>query len=69
VKLFEKAAGMTKNDFVTPMYLMKAGILHRQASNWSAAAKAFNRVAKEFPLSSEAGQARKYAGHAEAMGG
>ena len=66
VKLFEKAAGMTKNDFTTPMYLMKAGILHQQAGNWSAAAKAFNRIAKEFPTSSEASQARKYAGRAEA---
>ena len=66
VKLFEKAAGMTTNDFTTPMYLMKAGILHPQAGNWSAAAKAFNRIAKEFPTSSEASQARKYAGRAEA---
>jgi TolA-binding protein len=60
---------MAKNDFTTPMYLMKAGILHQQAGNWKDAAKAFNRVAKEFPTSSEAAQARKYAGHAEAMGG
>ncbi len=69
VKLFEKAAGMAKNDFTTPMYLMKAGILHQQAGKWKEAAKAFNRIAKEFPTSSEASQARKYAGHAEAMGG
>ncbi|MCB0765544.1 MAG: tetratricopeptide repeat protein [Flavobacteriales bacterium] len=69
VKEFEKAANMTKNDFTTPMYLMKAGILHQQAGNWSGAAKAFNRIANEFPVSSEASQARKYAGHAEAMGG
>ncbi|MBL7981499.1 MAG: tetratricopeptide repeat protein [Flavobacteriales bacterium] len=69
VKLFEKAAGMANNDFTTPMYLMKAGILHQQAGKWKDAAKAFNRIAKEFPTSSEASQARKYAGHAEAMGG
>ena len=69
VKLFEKAAGMRNNEFTTPMYLMKAGILHQQAANWSAAAKAFNRVAKEFPSSTDANTAKKYAGHAEAMGG
>jgi tetratricopeptide (TPR) repeat protein len=69
VKLFEKAAGMAKNDFTTPMYLMKAGILHQQAGKWKDAAKAFKRIAEEFPTSSEASQARKYAGHAEAMGG
>lgn len=69
VKQFEKAAGMITNDFTTPMFLMKAGILHQQAGNWKAAAKAFNRIAKEFPNSAEANQARKYAGHAGAMGG
>ncbi len=69
VKLFEKAAGMRNNEFTTPMYLMKAGILHQQAANWSAAAKAFNRVAKEFPSNTDANTAKKYAGHAEAMGG
>lgn len=69
VKQFEKAAGMTNNEIIAPMYLMKAGILHQQAANWSAAAKAFNRVATEFPTSMDANTARKYAGHAEAMGG
>lgn len=69
VKQFEKAAGMMTNEFTTPLFLMKAGILHQQSGNWSAAAKAFKRIAKEFPNSAEANQARKYAGHAEAMGG
>ncbi|MCB0770132.1 MAG: tetratricopeptide repeat protein [Flavobacteriales bacterium] len=69
VKLFEKAAAMETNDLTTPMYLMKAGIIHHQSSNWAAAAKAFERIANEFPSSNEANQARKYAGHAEALGG
>ena len=69
VKQFEKAASMESNEFTTPMYLMKAGILHQQASNWSSAAKCFKRIASDFPNSAEASQARKYAGHAEAMGG
>lgn len=68
-KQFEKAASMVKNDFTTPMFLMKAGILHQQSGNWKDAARAFKRIADEFPTSSEASQARKYAGHAEAMGG
>lgn len=69
VKLFEKAAGMVKSEFTTPMYLMKAGILHQQAGNWKDARKAFERIAQEFPTSNEASQARKHAGLAEAMGG
>ncbi|MBK9148589.1 MAG: tetratricopeptide repeat protein [Flavobacteriales bacterium] len=69
VQRFEKAASMVKSDFTTPMYLMKAGILHQQAGSWKEARKAFERIAKEFPTSNEATQARKYAGLAEAMGG
>jgi tetratricopeptide (TPR) repeat protein len=69
VRQFEKAAGMLKNDFTTPLFLMKAGIVYQQNGKWKEAAKAFKRIAKEFPTSAEANQARKYAGHAEAMGG
>ena len=69
MKQFEKAASITTNDFTTPMYLMKAGILHQQAGNWDDARKAFERIVKDFPNSPETMQARKYAGHAEAMGG
>ena len=69
VKRFEQAAGMAKNEFTTPMYLMKAGILHQQAGTWDEARKAFERIVKDFPNSPETMQARKYAGHAEAMGG
>ena len=69
VRQFEKAANLVNNDFTTPYFLMKAGILHQQAGNWSAAAKAFKRITKDFPTSNEASNARKYAGRAEAMGG
>lgn len=69
IRQFEKAASMRTNDFTTPMYLMKAGILHQQGGNWKAAAKAFRRIAKEFPTSADANQARKYAARAEAMAG
>lgn len=69
VKQFEKAAGMITNDFTTPMFLMKAGLIHHQNGNWGPAAKAFKRIAEEFPKSAEANQARKYAGLAGAKGG
>ena len=69
VSQFEKAADMVKSDFTTPMYLMKAGILHQQAGNWKAAAKAFRRVANDFPQSADVNQAKKYAALAEAMAG
>jgi tetratricopeptide (TPR) repeat protein len=66
VKQFEKAAGMEQNDFTTPMYLMKAGLVHHQLGDHAAAEKAFSRIAKEFPNSPDANQARKYAGLAAA---
>ncbi|MCB0792196.1 MAG: tetratricopeptide repeat protein [Flavobacteriales bacterium] len=66
---FEKAANMRTNDMTTPMYLMKAGILYQQNGDWAKAAKAFRRVAKDFPASPDANQAKKYAARAEAMAG
>ncbi len=66
---FERAAGMAVNDLTTPMFLMKAGILHHQAGNWKAARRAFSRIVNEFPKSADVEQARKYAGYAEAKGG
>ena len=65
VTYFEKAAGMTTDDFTTPMYLMKAGILRQQAGDWKAAARHFGRIATEFPQSPDAAQAKKYLGRAE----
>ncbi len=69
VAQFEKAAAMVTSDFTTPMYLMKAGILHQQAGDWKSAGKAFGRIVREFPLSQDANQAKKYLGRAEQMAG
>ena len=66
VDRFEKAASMVTNDFTTPLFLMKAGILHQQAGRWDKAQHSFKRIVEEFPSSSEASQARKYLGRAEA---
>ncbi|MCB9169139.1 MAG: tetratricopeptide repeat protein [Flavobacteriales bacterium] len=66
---FEKAANMRTNDMTTPMYLMKAAILYQQNGDWGKAAKAFRRVAQDFPASPDANEARKYAARAEAMAG
>jgi tetratricopeptide (TPR) repeat protein len=66
VDRFEKAASMVSNDFTTPLFLMKAGIVHQQAGRWDKAKRAYKRIVEEFPSSSEAVQARKYLGRAEA---
>lgn len=69
VKQFEKAANLLVNEFTTPLYLMKASILHEEAGNWKAAASNYERIVKEFPTSNEASQARKFAGKAGVMAG
>lgn len=69
VKYFDRAANLSTNDFTTPMFLMKAGILHQQAGNYKAARKVFNRIVTDFPKSADVDQARKFAGFAEAKGG
>lgn len=64
---FEKAANLLVNEFSTPLYLMKAAILHEEAGNWKAAVANYERIVKEFPTSNEASQARKFAGKAGVM--
>lgn len=66
-KQFEKAASMENNEFTTPMYLMKAGIVHQQLGDWKAAARAFERLTREFPTSTDVNQAKKYLGRAQEM--
>lgn len=69
VSKFEKAADMVKSDFTTPMYLMKAGIVYQQKSDWKNAAKAFDRISTDYPNYPDAQQAKKYAARAKAMSG
>jgi tetratricopeptide (TPR) repeat protein len=68
-KQFEKAASMAKNDFTTPLYLMKAGIVYQELGNMKAATKAFARIADEFPTSTEGNAARKYLGRTRVLAG
>jgi tetratricopeptide (TPR) repeat protein len=62
---FEKAANMTENEFTTPMYLMKAGLIYQQKADWKNAAKVYRRVAKEYPLTPDGSVAKKNAAFAE----
>ncbi|MBK9758916.1 MAG: tetratricopeptide repeat protein [Flavobacteriales bacterium] len=69
VAQFDKAADMVRSDYTTPMFLMKAGILHQQMGDFKNAAKCFARIGTEFPTSPDAQQAKKYAARAKAMSG
>lgn len=67
ISQFEKAADMVKSDFTTPIFLMKAGVLHQQKGDWKGAARVFGRVAKDFSTTPDAANAKKLAARAEAM--
>lgn len=66
---FMKAADMVKSDYTTPMFLMKAGILYQQQNDWKNAAKCFERISRDYPMSPDAATARKYGARAQAMAG
>jgi tetratricopeptide (TPR) repeat protein len=69
VSQFEKAADMVRSDYTTPMFLMKAGIVHQQKGDFVSAAKCFGRIVTDFPTSPDMQQAKKYAARAKAMSG
>lgn len=69
VGLFMKAADLVKSDYTTPMFLMKAGIVYQQQSDWKNAAKCFGRIATDFPSFPDLATAKKYEARAKALAG
>jgi tetratricopeptide (TPR) repeat protein len=69
VAMFEKAADMVRSEYTTPMFLLKAGVLHHQAGNWAGASKCFGRIVTDYPTSSDVQMAKKYAAYAKAKSG
>lgn len=63
---YEKAFNLTVNEYTTPMYLFKAGILAMDLGDNAKAATYFNRIKDEFPDSSEATSIDTFIGRAEA---
>jgi len=63
---YVQAVKMRNNDFTTPMYLYKAGVIALQLGEYSQALKYFKRIKEEFPTSSEATNIDVFIGKAEA---
>lgn len=51
---YKKAFEHSKNDFTTPIYLKKAGIIAMLQNNNQDASKYFERIKEEYPTSEEA---------------
>ncbi len=55
-----KKAANSNNDFLTPYYLNKLGVLNMKQGNNDAALKNYQKIEDDYPLSAEAKDAKKY---------
>lgn len=60
IKNYLEAADMAENAFLTPIYLMKAGMLYENEGKWSDALKLYERVQDKYPESNEGRSIDKY---------
>ncbi|WP_415371463.1 tetratricopeptide repeat protein [Patiriisocius sp. Uisw_047] len=67
LKYYEQAASFNANEFTTPKFLLKAGVLAIDMGNASAAIKHLTALTETYPTSIEATKATAYLGRAEAM--
>lgn len=57
---YEKAVAAEDNDFLTPYYLKKLGLLYRATNEQEKAVKVFQRMVDDYPNSTFAGEVEKY---------
>ena len=60
VKYYKKAANNDKNEFSTPLYLMRAGILLEDMSKYKDALEVYQRIEKEYNNTREGREIEKY---------
>lgn len=68
IKYYERAADNVKNDFTTPVYLMRAGILLEQTGDYKKALTIYQRIEKEYANSNEGQQIVKFITRAKVKG-
>jgi tetratricopeptide (TPR) repeat protein len=69
IKYYLKAADMNKNDFTSPIYLMKAANAYESMNNFADAAKVYEQIKSDFPDSREGKEVDKYLAYAKAKAG
>lgn len=60
IKYYMEAADMADNAFHTPIYLMKAGMLHEMEGDFAGALKLYERIRDNYPESNEGRSIDKY---------
>lgn len=66
VSHYEKAANRRENEFTTPLYLMKAGMVYELLGAYDDALTVYNTIKDNYKTSAEAGNIEKYISRAEA---
>ncbi|MBK7243953.1 MAG: tetratricopeptide repeat protein [Saprospiraceae bacterium] len=51
ISYYEKAISVRKNDFLTPVYLKKMGVLKEQQGDKAGALKAYTEIKENYPNS------------------
>jgi tetratricopeptide (TPR) repeat protein len=64
---YEQAAELRNNEYTTPMYLYKAGVIALDLGKADKALTYFNKIKEEFPNSSEAGTIDVFIGKAQVL--
>lgn len=67
VKQYMKAASENKNNFTSPIYLMKAGKTFELMGKYSDALQAYEQVKRDYPNTMEGSESAKYIARAKAM--
>jgi tetratricopeptide (TPR) repeat protein len=60
IQMYKKATQVKGNDFLTPYYLKKLGLLQKRQGNDKAASDAFNRITEEFGSSDIAKEVEQF---------
>lgn len=60
MKFYKKAAGEKENDFLTPYYLKKIGLLHERNGNTAEAKEAYQKILDNYPDSPVGRDIEKY---------
>ena len=60
LSFYQKAVNAGDNEFLTPIYLKKKGMLHEKNQEWEAAAKAYEQIKKKFPQSIDGTEIDKF---------
>lgn len=67
LKYYNKAANYKPNEYITPMYLIKAAVVYEAQNDYKSALKCYNTIVEKYVNSNEYQNARKHKARLESM--